>query len=85
MSKINPHYTILKYLYDLYTENKNNKAILEKVSAIGYALEHDLDFDNYGYFELSELAAYGDQKNAADHYIAVIEASLKALSSQHST
>ena len=30
MSKTNPHYTILKALYDLYNENKDNEAILDK-------------------------------------------------------
>lgn len=83
MSKTNPHYTVLKALYDLYNENKGNKAVLDKVSAIGWALEHELDFDSFGYFELSELINYGDQKNAAEHYVQVIESSLQKLQSEN--
>ncbi len=82
MSKTNPHYTILKALYNLYNENKDSEAVLEKVSAIGWALEHELNFDSYGYFELSELINYGDQKNVAEHYIRVIEDSLKKLQNE---
>ena len=79
MSKTNPHNTILKALYDLYNENKDNKAILDKVSVVCWALEHELDFDTYGYFELSELINYGNQKNSAEHYVHVIESSLQKL------
>lgn len=79
MSKTSPHYTILKALYDLYNENKDNQAVLDKVSAICWSLEHELDFDNFGYFELSELINYSNQQNAANHYVQVIEDSLKKL------
>lgn len=82
MNKNNPHYTILKALYDLYEENKGNKAILDKVSAISWTLEHDLNFERHGYFELSELINYGDDTHAADHYVQVIESSLQKLKNE---
>jgi len=83
MSTTNPHYTVLKALYDLYNENKDNPAVLDKVSAISWTLEHELDFDKHGYFELSELINYGDQKHAADHYIQLIEESLQKLKNEN--
>lgn len=85
MNNTNPHYTILKSLYDLYRENKDNNAILEKVKSISWALEHDLNFYQYGYHELAELMTgelAGHKSEPEPHYIEVIEKSLSKLSNE---
>lgn len=81
MSKANPHYTILKSLYDL-SRIIEDKESLAKIAAIAWTLEHDLNFDSYGYFELSELINFVDQPDTQKHYTEVIESSLKKLASQ---
>lgn len=78
---MNPHYKVLKALFDLYNENLANKDILEKVADISWTLEHELGLDNYGYFELSELINYGESDpQAKEHYLEVITTSLEKLS-----
>lgn len=79
MTQANTHHKILKSLYELFLENMDNKEVLDRISTIAWSLEFDMGFDNYGYFELSELSKYSNQANARQHYIEIIEQSLKNL------
>ena len=72
------HYSILSSLYELYKANTENEVVLRELATIAWTLEHELGFESFGYFELSELATYGaNNENAKKHYIEVIESLLE--------
>jgi|GEM_PF-2963066 len=79
-SKEDPHYIILKNLYELWQSSMHDEKMQQSIKWIAWELGVELGFDN-GYFELSELASIDIEKDASaeKHYREVIETNLHRL------
>ena len=82
----NPHFRILSALYQLYKDNQDNPHVRELIGKVAWALEMDLGFDNFAYFELAELTMQPSHADEAAnrHYVATIEAQLLAFAQEES-
>jgi hypothetical protein len=78
--KPSPHATILRALYGLYLDNRDDPKTLQRVQDISWALGSELDFE-YGYFELAELimSYRHDPNSQLDYYIDRVEGQLKTF------
>jgi hypothetical protein len=76
----NPHYTILRSLWELYQNNLDDPKALGNIGDIAWALGMDLGY-NYAYFELAELTTsyLHDPKSISDdnYYIREIKRQLR--------
>jgi hypothetical protein len=80
-TKKNPHLIILESLYGLVKKYKDDPDTLKRLSLIAWALEFDLDLDEYTYHYVSELAdmlvSNPSEKN--EYYVSSIEAKINEL------
>lgn len=71
---------ILKELYFLYDKYQDDEVTRKSIASIAWILEMDLDFSEYSFMELAELANFYDTNpDGGKYYKGQIEASLAEL------